>query len=167
MRNCRKCGEVIPNKIYIDGKQYNIRSRKFCLKCSSFKSGNTSPNDPVIRKAKVWKLYTTEQKDKVKICNYYRALQIRKELYDSRGGKCKLCGYSKNSRVLTCHHRDPKTKLFGLCLNNLWSKSRKEIDKEFEKCDLLCSNCHIELEDSIARKTSIVDKINKKYGTTF
>ena len=166
-RECRKCKEQIPRKVIIDGKECNLQNRKFCLKCSPYKGGNTSPHDPVKRKARVWKHYSEEEKDRVKICNYYRALRVRKALYESRGGKCEKCGYEKCLRALSCHHRKPEDKLFGLALNNLWSKNEKLIYEEFKKCDLLCLNCHAEIEDDIARETSIVKKVNEKYGTDF
>jgi predicted Zn-ribbon and HTH transcriptional regulator len=166
-RECRKCGEIIPTRIKIDGKERNLQNRKFCLKCSSYKSGNTSPHDPIIRRAKIWKLYTQKEKDAVKLCNYYRALQIRDEMYMLLGNKCKICGYNKCKRSLSFHHRNPSDKLMNLGLNTLWAKNREVIKAEVEKCDLLCLNCHTEIEDSIARKTSIVKRVNEKYGTNF
>jgi hypothetical protein len=166
-RECRKCGEIIPNRIIIDGKYSNLQNRKFCLKCSSYKGKNTSPNDPVIRKARVWKKYSEKQKDAVKLCLYKRALQVREELYQKHGGKCIVCGYDKCKRAMSFHHRNPEDKLFGLSLNHLWSKNRELVEKEADKCDLMCLNCHAELEDKIARETSIVKKVNEKYGTNY
>jgi len=166
-RSCRKCGNKIPNRVIINGKEHNLHNRKFCLICSPFQKHNTSPNDPIVRKARKWKYYSKEQKDKVKLCLYRRALQIRKELHIKSGGKCCKCGYSKCDRALTFHHRDPRKKLFGLTLNNLWSKNRKAINNEWRKCNLMCMNCHMELEDTTARKTSIVGKINKLYATNY
>lgn len=46
MRNCRKCNEVIPNRLRIDGKQHVLGNRKFCLKCSPFKAGNRNSVEP-------------------------------------------------------------------------------------------------------------------------
>ena len=166
-RECRKCGEIIPYTITIDGKVSNLQNRKFCLKCSSYKGRNTSPNDPVIRKAKVWKEYTEKQKECVKLSLYKRALRVRDELCEEHGGKCQVCGYNTCKRALSFHHRDPENKLFCLTLNKLWSKNRKLIDEESRKCDLLCLNCHAELEDKLARETSIVKRVNEKYGTNF
>lgn len=56
------------------------------------------------------------------------------------GGKCKLCGYSKNLNALVFHHRNPKEKKFSLSMNR-WVKY-DVLRKEAEKCDLICANCH-------------------------
>jgi len=167
-RLCRKCGKNIPCRIKTeDGVQHVINNRKFCIECSPFMRHNTSPNDPIKRKTRGWRNYSKKQKDAVLMCLYKRGLERRRELYKIKGGKCQICGYNKCERALTLHHRDPSIKLFGLCLNNLWYKKMDILLTELEKCDLLCSNCHAELEDSIARKTSIVARINAKYGTDY
>ena len=170
-RECRKCGEKIPYNIVVDGKRRCLQNRKFCLKCSPFGKMNRSVNEPFKVKTREYKDYSEDQKEihkgRVKLCLYYRALSIRDELYNLLGGKCIICGYNKCKRALSFHHRDPSKKLFGLTLNNLWSKNRKCLDEEVLKCDLLCLNCHAEVEDKIARETSIVKRVNEKYGTNF
>lgn len=42
MKICKKCNEIIPNSIVIDGKQRTLNSRKFCLNCRPFNSHNSS-----------------------------------------------------------------------------------------------------------------------------
>jgi 5-methylcytosine-specific restriction endonuclease McrA len=154
--------------LHINGKTISLQNRKFCLKCSSYKGRNTSPYDPVIRKARIWKNYSQAEKDASTMCNYYRALKVRRELYQKSGGKCQKCGYSKCDRALTFHHRNPDEKLFGLSLNKLWSKNIELIEKEWAKCDLLCMNCHAEVEDAKAKtESNIVARVNAKYGTNF
>ena len=64
-----------------------------------------------------------------------------------KGGKCIKCGYSKCLRVLSFHHRDKSTKTFTISSNRF--KSCTLLYKELDKCDLLCLNCHMELEDSL------------------
>lgn len=166
-RECRKCGSVIPNYSEINGKKVTLQNRKFCLKCSPYGKHNTSPNDPLERIPRNWLNCSKERKELYKMTLYRRALQRRKNLYDQKGGKCQKCGYSKCARALSFHHRNPYEKKFGLTLNNLWSKNINEINQEAEKCDLLCSNCHAEVEDAKARETSIVKKINEIYGTNY
>lgn len=60
-----------------------------------------------------------------------------------KGGKCEKCGYSKCNGALQFHHRDPKSKEFGIAdygYTRSWERTQKELDK----CMLLCSNCHAE-----------------------
>jgi len=73
---------------------------------------------------------------------------IRKKLIEMKGGKCQYCNYCKSIQALEFHHRNPKTKLFKLSGINLTSKPWKEILNELEKCDLLCANCHAEINEN-------------------
>ena len=169
-RECRKCGSIIPSTIKVDGKTKRLDNRKFCLICSPYGKHNTSPIDPVERvhpHDKPYSEYTEKQKDAIKTSLYRRGLERKSKLIEMSGGKCINCGYNKCSRVLSFHHRDPESKLYCLTLNHLWSKPWENILEEWKKCDLLCANCHGEVEDNIARKTSIIEKINKIYGTNY
>jgi len=71
---------------------------------------------------------------------------------EKAGGKCIYCGYNKNERALSFHHKDPKYKEFPLSLNVLWGKKWELILKEFGKCELVCLNCHAEIEGEIAKQ---------------
>ena len=73
-------------------------------------------------------------------------------LIDMSGGRCKRCGYAKCNRALSFHHREPDKKSFPLTLDRMWGKNWEVIVEEWEKCDLLCLNCHAEVEDEIASK---------------
>lgn len=77
--------------------------------------------------------------------------RYRLKLIEQAGGKCSVCGYDKCSRALVFHHRDPGTKSFSLSanMNRAWSK----LEAEAEKCDLLCSNCHLELHYALDNGT--------------
>jgi hypothetical protein len=168
-RKCRKCGESIPLKIKIDGKVKSLQNRKFCLKCSPFKSGNRNQYDPDKRRAgDRYSDYTPERKEQIILSLYKRGLERKSKLIDMSGGCCSLCGYNKTRRALTFHHTDPQTKDFGLSLDNLWSKKWEIILEEYNKCILVCMNCHMEVEQDISDKTlSYINKINQKYGTNF
>jgi hypothetical protein len=159
-RLCRKCGEKIPNYVKINGVSKNLCNRKFCLDCSPWGKHNTSPNDPVIRKQRNKK----QRNEKYVTTLYKRALERKTFLIEQKGGKCQICGYNKSRNALTFHHRDPSDKCFGLSLNFLWSANWDKIQKEADKCDLLCCNCHAEIE---SQKSDMVKKVNKKYGTFF
>ena len=150
-RDCRKCGEHIPNCIVIDGKRKNLKNRKFCLKCSIYKGHNTKPDDPDRPnvRAKKYANWSEKAKKNGRKNIYKRGHERKKKLIELAGGGCKECGYNKCMGALTFHHREPEKKKFNLTKNMLWSKSWKIVLEEFKKCDMLCLNCHMELEDEI------------------
>ena len=79
-----------------------------------------------------------------------RRKKLRQMARKYKGGSCELCGYSKCSRALSFHHKDPKQKSFGIAVKGLtrsWDAIRTEIDK----CILLCANCHMEVHDGITQ----------------
>lgn len=81
------------------------------------------------------------------VVNHQRVAK-KKKCVTYKGGKCQNCGYDKCMRALEFHHRDPEKKEFeiGWMMNKSWKSLKKELDK----CDLLCSNCHAEVEDLAA-----------------
>ena len=73
-----------------------------------------------------------------------RALKRKFYLISLRGGKCENCGYNKNLSAFDFHHKNPETKKFQLDQRSLSNSSMKSIMEEFEKCEVLCANCHRE-----------------------
>lgn len=82
-----------------------------------------------------------------KICfnveNDKRRIALKNKAIIYKGSKCMRCGISypeTPSFIFDFHHRDPSTK------EKNWTSIRKhgweKIQKEIDKCDLLCSNCH-------------------------
>lgn len=59
------------------------------------------------------------------------------ELKSSKG--CSVCGESRPP-CLDFHHKDPESKLFCIGLGH--GKSRGAVEKEIEKCTVICANCH-------------------------
>lgn len=60
---------------------------------------------------------------------------------------CAVCGYKKSAVALEFHHTDPSTKLFPVA--NVGGRSFDSILMEIEKCVVLCSNCHSEVEEKL------------------
>lgn len=61
------------------------------------------------------------------------------------GKSCIKCA-EPHPACLDFHHRDPKTKLFGLGSEQAWSsRSKAAVLEEIKKCDVMCSNCHRKL----------------------
>lgn len=82
-------------------------------------------------------------------CDYQRVKRRRRELKEilirEAGGRCIRCGYSKCWRALHFHHRDPREKEFSISQQTC--KSIAKLRAEATKCDLLCANCHAEVEE--------------------
>lgn len=68
----------------------------------------------------------------------------RLELLRLKGGKCEICGYSKNSSALCFHHMDPSEKEIKLSMRECSNFSWTALVNEVNKCQILCSNCHLE-----------------------
>lgn len=78
-----------------------------------------------------------------------RRAQIRREFltaYKLEKG-CSICGYRKCERALSFHHIDPETKTMDLGKKqNLRNCSKESLLAELSLCEVLCENCHRELE---------------------
>lgn len=75
---------------------------------------------------------------------------LKQRMIDYKGGCCQVCGYNRCSRALDFHHLDPSRKSFRLSSNH--TRSWESLRLELDKCFLVCSNCHLELEGRDAHK---------------
>jgi 5-methylcytosine-specific restriction endonuclease McrA len=85
-----------------------------------------------------------------------RRKKVKRQLVEEAGGRCVLCGYDRCVEALEFHHRDPAKKSFGLAHRGI-TRSIAEVRKEAEKCVLLCSNCHSEVERGVTRLPEAID----------
>lgn len=127
-----------------------IHSPLFCKEC----------NILLIGEQQLFCSLSCKNKHNAKASNLVELTKIRgherkKELLVNFGGKCQLCGYDKCSRALTFHHRNPLEKCFQLDVRNLGVRSKKSIEIESKKCDLLCFNCHMELHSNEVLPTGL------------
>jgi predicted HNH restriction endonuclease len=76
-----------------------------------------------------------------------RRLQLKDKAIEYKGGKCSICGYDKAKECLAFHHLDPSTKEFTL--SRSFNRSWKSLQKELDKCILVCLNCHGEIHAGI------------------
>lgn len=157
MRACKKCQDPLPNRITVEGETYNIRSRRYCLTCVPFKSkrvnskqGSDKRCPKCLDTLEASAFYTREGGALSSWCRrcFNREAVNRQQAFKKRcasykGGACQRCGYDKYIGALDFHHRDPTQKDFTVShrKNHKWSKS---LEKELDKCDLLCANCHRE-----------------------
>lgn len=161
MPTCRKCSADFPNRIKIDAVWRSLQRRKYCLSCSPLLGHNTkkleapppSPHIPQILICgcgRKYPLITTKghSQDRCNSCRMKsrrEATKIRAIQY--KGGSCVSCGYSRCAASLTFHHMDPSKKDFQISGNH--TRSWITIQRELDKCVLLCRNCHGELHAGV------------------
>jgi len=101
------------------------------------------------------KCFAAEMKE-VRHGNKQRAIKIK-------GGACQVCSYDKCPNNLVFHHIDPSTKNEKLRMKKTqhvysvtgFVRTWGLIEKEIEKCVLLCRNCHGEVESGLISIESI------------
>lgn len=81
-----------------------------------------------------------------------------------KGGKCSMCGYSKNLAALVFHHRDPQDKLFEINANSFVNKKWTDVWKESDKCDLVCHNCHMEIHHPTKELQILLEQYANKFN---
>ncbi|MGL5831482.1 MAG: hypothetical protein ACRCZE_05045 [Candidatus Altimarinota bacterium] len=73
-----------------------------------------------------------------------RRKNVRLKAIEYKGGKCQLCGYNKCLDALEFHHH-LKIKNFGISQKG-YTRSWEKVKAELDLCQLLCANCHREVE---------------------
>ena len=120
-KTCSRECKRMPNK---------EKNKHLCVDC-----GETDPNE-----------FYGAKKATCKKCHNKRLTKKRTDMLAKArkmlGDKCSVCGYKKCPAALEFHHVDRSEKEFVIAGARYgWSKMEKEI----EKCVLLCANCHREL----------------------
>ncbi len=167
------CENEVPLSIYDNGKRKNLCNRKYCFECSPFKSHNTVKLERIDSKKRKGKdneckclecgrvfIYKRGQGHQINRCNSCvvreHRIKLGQRAIDYKGGKCEECGYNKCNRALSFHHKNPEEKEFAIskaiATNRKWGYIREELDK----CILVCSNCHMEIEDAIIEESRLV-----------
>ena len=78
-----------------------------------------------------------------------RRRKVKQILADEAGGRCCICGYDRCIGALEFHHVDPREKRLALGYGG-YAHSLATAREEAQKCVLLCSNCHVEIENGVA-----------------
>jgi len=71
---------------------------------------------------------------------------LREQAVAYKGGRCVICGYDRCASAFDFHHVDPWAKDFAISQR---MTSFRAIQKELDKCVLLCATCHREVHDGL------------------
>lgn len=77
-----------------------------------------------------------------------RRRQVKRQLVEEAGGRCRICGFKEHQSALQFHHRDPSQKLFHLSHKGM-TRGIGRMRAEARKCVLLCANCHALVEAGV------------------
>lgn len=94
-----------------------------------------------------------------------RGLKRKCDYILNHGGKCEICGYNKNIAALDFHHRNPEEKEFQIDSRKFANCNLDVLQKELDKCIIVCANCHRELHHPDLNLDTIInisEKSNKK-----
>ena len=151
---CRKCGKNFPNRVTVDGKERVVSSRSYCLECSPFGRHNTKKIE--------FDVTDKHQRRKQQLSNAVKKRRkvIKHRAIEYKGGKCGICGYDKCESALEFHHVDPSSKLFGIGSGD--TRSWEIVKAELDKCVLLCSNCHKEVEAGMVSPEDVLDVFERQ-----
>lgn len=149
MPTCLKCRSKFPKSIVIDGRRRNLQNRKYCFVCSPFGRHNTRNLVAPERRAicpvcgKDYRLGAGRTAKNCPSCYVTRARQNRKKrAVEYLGGSCQICGYNRCVQALVFHHVNGDSKEFNI---SFYSRAWEAIQRELDKCALLCANCHSEV----------------------
>ena len=156
MRQCKLCGAVL------DGRRRVFCSEKCADRFFYAQQAGKSPQNvksprPRLQNCEICGEHLTGKQGRFcsKFCKnrfhqtyvkqQERGLTRKLELIQRLGGKCSVCGYNKNLAALQFHHLDEDLKEHELDMRSLSNRKLDAVLEEFEKCILLCANCHAEL----------------------
>lgn len=72
--------------------------------------------------------------------------RTKQKLVAYKGGKCQVCGYNRWIGNLAFHHLDPEKKDFNITGQSI---AFEKLQKEVDKCMLLCHICHGEVHAGV------------------
>ena len=157
--NNPSCNKHFPTSIRVGEKYQTFNRRKYCFDCSPFKArqgqkikasleGFSGSDSKCEICGKEYEYNRSNRRGSSRtVCGSCHVNKRRKRVkllaIEYKGSKCSLCGYSRCTGALVFHHLDPLKKSFGIGGNH--NRGWTSVEKELDKCILLCNNCHVEV----------------------
>lgn len=91
-----------------------------------------------------------------------RRRTYKQNIIDVMGGACVCCGYNRCNRALQLHHLNPEDKNFGISDKTYFAWNK--LEAELKKCILVCSNCHMEIEDNLLEVEQVSSFNQEKFN---
>lgn len=140
-RTCPVCKELKHIKDYHNNKARYDGHDPYCKTCKTQKIKDyrqTPEGKKVARRAAIkW-----QQSNKEHINAYQTEYRLKNKIKAVKylGDCCKICKLSFPYAVYDFHHRNPLEKDFHPAA--ILARNWEFIQRELDKCDLLCANCH-------------------------
>ena len=121
-------------------------------KCKKYKDGyNTRCRDCTNESSKKSYFRTSGKRNKYLVDRRKRIKEEFENNLIQAKIKCIKCGFD-HPAALDFHHRDPSQKLNTIGDLKWAGASKERMQKELDKCDVLCANCHRILHYNEKRK---------------
>ena len=133
VRVCSMCGVTKKRDEFYPSRRSKSGVQTYCKACSSTISRARYLKSELVR-------------ERLRVSNG-RIVRRNKEIVDRflATRSCSVCGETARAK-LTFHHRDPGEKLFTIGSRAQKKPGVKALKEEIAKCDVLCHNCHQQLE---------------------
>lgn len=173
---CRKCRNKFRYVLKIDGKWRHCGSRKYCFDCAPFgksprqklETYDTNPNRvcKICNKKFVYSGKNNKPGHRKDKCNSCKTLSFHKQkklkAIAYLGGACEICGYDKFPEALCFHHKNGLTDK-ERNISRMYQLAWATLQKELDKCSLLCLNCHAEAHVELHKNGDESFRRNKGY----
>ena len=145
MKTCNRCKQEKESDEFYISRAAKDGLQGTCKKCQRERQIEEQQTGALAARSR--RHYAKDPKKRI-AAQVVRARRRKVLLVEELGGKCVRCDYDKSLAALSFHHRDPATKEYEIG-TKLTSYGIERLRKEASKCDLLCSNCHMEIEHPI------------------
>jgi|SRR6185436_17436869 len=165
-KQCKACGIAFPCSIVVNGKRIDLRGNSYCPECLPLGSGKRPqlykrqiidgvdnrkcPHCSLFKPLNEFYLvggngpYKDSPSGACRECDKLerkaRGAALKRRAIEYKGGKCTDCDGVFHDCLYDFHHIEQHTKEFNI--GSVRWVSWKRVQKELDKCVLLCAHCH-------------------------